>query len=119
MMRHDPTPAEARLWMAIRGRQLDGLYFRRQHPLGRFILDFCCTAHRLVIEVDGPLHAEREAYDAARTESLTQFGYRVIRFSNQAVLDQLPDVLQRIREASVLVGAGSSTATLHDHTVPE
>lgn len=66
-LRKNPTPAEEVLWSAIRGRSLDGLYFRRQHPLGRFILDFCCLAHRLVVEVDGAIHAERAAYDQARS----------------------------------------------------
>jgi very-short-patch-repair endonuclease len=99
-LRQNLTPAEQRLWQAIRNRQLNGLRFRCQHPVGSFIVDFYCPQHRLVIEVDGEIHDERGEYDTARTTKFDQFGYRVLRFSNQAVLTNLDEVLQQILAAS-------------------
>ena len=79
-MRHELTPAESQLWNALRGRKLGGLKFRRQHPVGRFILDFFCAEYRLVVEVDGEIHATQIEHDTERTRLLGEFGYRVIRF---------------------------------------
>lgn len=99
-MRREMTPAERFLWSALRLNQLDGLGFRRQHPLGPYILDFCCPSIRLVIELDGDSHHGREEDDLAKTTHLESYGYRVIRFQNQEVLTNLPGVLSRIREAA-------------------
>ena len=95
------TPAEERLWEALRGRRLRGRRFRAQHPLGPFILDFCCPAERLVVELDGGIHeaVAQAAHDAARTAHLEAHGYRVLRFRNEEVLADLPAVLQRIGAA--------------------
>jgi very-short-patch-repair endonuclease len=87
------------LWDALRHRQLAGLKFRCQHPVGQFILDFYCPAQKLVIEVDGIIHEQRKEYDLARTAQLNEFGYQVLRFTNAEVLNNLPDVLDRIRQA--------------------
>jgi very-short-patch-repair endonuclease len=97
-MRRALAPAELRLWNALRGKQLAGLRFRCQHPVGPFILDFYCAALRLVVEVDGPIHSDpdQRTRDAARTERLETYGYRVLRFSNEAVLEDLAGVLERI-----------------------
>ena len=102
-LRKSLTPAETVLWDALRRRQIDGLRFRRQQPLGRFILDSCCLRRRLVIEVDGGGHVdpEQRAYDAARTEHLQVYGYRVLRFTNDDVLHHLDDALDQI-EAAIL-----------------
>lgn len=99
--RRDPTPAEQKLWEAIRGRRLAGLKFRRQHPYGRFILDAFCVEHQLEIEVDGCIHStpEQYAYDTARTEYLTLHGIHVLRFTNDQVLDHLDEVLNDILKA--------------------
>ncbi|HEY9867286.1 MAG TPA: DUF559 domain-containing protein, partial [Candidatus Obscuribacterales bacterium] len=80
-LRRELTPAESILWEALRGRQLDGLKFRCQHPVGKFILDFYCPSVKLVIEVDGGIHDQQQEYDQARTEKLEAFGYRVLRFT--------------------------------------
>ena len=81
------THAEKKLWQVLRGKQLDGLYFRRQHAVGTYILDFVCTQEKLVIEVDGGSHLEQEEYDKERTRWLEEEkGYRVIRFTNDDVL---------------------------------
>lgn len=96
-----PTQAEAVLWDAIRRKQVAGARFRRQHPLGKFIVDFCCPEHRLVIEIDGPIHQERRDYDAGRTDHLNAYGYQVLRFSNDQVLDNLEDVVASIQRATL------------------
>jgi very-short-patch-repair endonuclease len=97
-MRHDPTPAENTLWQKLRGNQLDGLYFRRQHGIGRFIVDFCCCQAKLVIEVDGSIHQYTVEEDAIRQEFIESLGFRVIRFTNDEVLNDLVHVLIRIKE---------------------
>ncbi|HBE16110.1 MAG TPA: hypothetical protein DEG17_05775 [Cyanobacteria bacterium UBA11149] len=95
-LRQQLTPAEAHLWRALSRRQLAGLKFRSQHPVGRFIVDFYCPSCKLVIEVDGDVHTQQQAYDQARTEQLQAFGYQVLRFTNKAVLNSLPTVLEEI-----------------------
>ena len=96
--RHPLTPAEGKVWKAVRRQQL-GFKFRRQQPLGRFIADFYCAECRLVIEIDGDRHAEPEqaAYDAARTRLLRNRGCRVIRFEARQVEAELSGVLEVIR----------------------
>jgi very-short-patch-repair endonuclease len=93
------TPSEKRLWAQLRARRLGGYKFRRQHALGRFIVDFCCTKAKLVVEVDGPIHSDRKEYDAERTQVLQAFGYRVLRYSNKQVDDELDIVLESILAA--------------------
>jgi very-short-patch-repair endonuclease len=99
VLRRPLTPAEAVLRRALRDRRMDGLKFRRQHPVGPFVLDFCCPASRLAVEVDGAVHDERAEQDAARTALLAASGYRVLRFRNEDVLGDLGTVLARIRAA--------------------
>jgi very-short-patch-repair endonuclease len=94
------TAAEQKLWVALKNRQLNGLRFRSQHPLGRFIADFYCAQVRLVVEVDGPVHNKQAEYDKARKQHFATYGYQVIRFTNQEVLDNLPIVLSTISQLS-------------------
>ncbi|HET7461125.1 MAG TPA: endonuclease domain-containing protein [Longimicrobium sp.] len=98
-MRAEPTPAERRLWNALRGSKL-GVRFRRQHPVGQFILDFWCPEARLAVEVDGEVHdgADQQEKDTHRTTLLDQYGYKVIRFRNDEVLRELPSVEARLRD---------------------
>ena len=98
-LRRPMTPAESKLWQRLRRRQLNGHYFRRQHPIGSFIADFYCAKARLVVEVDGDIHAMREEYDSVRTEWLEERDYRVIRFTNDEVFHQLNAVLESILAA--------------------
>jgi very-short-patch-repair endonuclease len=109
-LRQTMTPAERRLWQALRRHQLDGLHFRRQHPVGLFVLAFYCAAHKLVIEVDGGLHDEQVEQDTYQTQHLNASGYRVLRFRNEEVLTDLSFVLARIAAAatspSLAVGGG-------------
>jgi len=107
-LRQPQTPAEAKLWQHLRRKQLGGLKFRRQHSIGCFIVDFYCAEHRLVIEVDGDVHAMQEEYDSARTEWLQDRGYRVIRFTNDEIHRQLPTVLEAIMAACEGGSAASS-----------
>jgi very-short-patch-repair endonuclease len=99
-LRKEMTPAEQALWKCLRSRHLQGLKFRRQHPLGRFIVDFCCTEHRLVIELDGDIHCDQQEYDQVRTKTLQNYGYRVLRFSNDMVLRHIEKVLEAIVAAA-------------------
>ena len=81
------TPAERILWARLRRRQLHGAYFRRQHAIGSFIVDFVCTAAKLVIEVDGEIHDKQSEYGHERDMWLIQqSGYRILRFANIQVI---------------------------------
>jgi very-short-patch-repair endonuclease len=93
------TDAEHQLWSALRGHRLNGLSFRRQALIGRFIVDFVCHERRLVIEVDGGQHAEN-ARDVERDRWLTSKGYRVLRFWNHDVLRNRTGVLETIATAA-------------------
>ena len=99
-MRRSPTIAEEILWGALRGRQLSGLKFHRQHVIGPFIADFYCASARLVIEVDGDIHDLQADYDAARTRQFMDYGYRVIRFNNEMVINETEEVLSQILAAA-------------------
>jgi very-short-patch-repair endonuclease len=99
-LRQRETSAEDSLWEMLRDRRLGGLKFRRQHPVGPFVIDFCCPAHRLAIELDGGVHAGQRQEDAEREAVLTAAGYRVLRFPNEAVCDRLSDVLSTIAAAA-------------------
>src|SRR5215207_1882361 len=96
-LRHPLTPAEAKIWSRVRNRGL-GFKIRRQHPIWRFIADFCCAEAKLVIEIDGDSHMEpnQEEYDKARTEWLQERGYKVIRIRNEDVHSHLEDALAEI-----------------------
>jgi len=100
-LRQHMTDAEQRLWQCLRGKQLDGFRFRKQHPIARFVLDFYCPAVKLAIEIDGGQHntAPGRASDEERTRFLKARGIRVLRFWNHEVLQDLPGVLERIWEA--------------------
>jgi very-short-patch-repair endonuclease len=96
------TPAELVLWRTLSGKKAGGLRFRSQHPVGRFILDFCCPAHKLAVEVDGDTDDLTAEYDAERTKVLAQYGYRVLRFRNEEVIRDVNAVVGRIIAAAGL-----------------
>ena len=93
------TDAERLLWSRLRRRQIHGLRFRRQHPIGPYIADFACTQRRLVIELDGGQHVQAKDKDAARTRWLAQREYRVLRFWNNDVLTRIDAVVQVVAAA--------------------
>jgi very-short-patch-repair endonuclease len=92
------TDVERLLWQALRGKQLNGHRFRRQHPIGCYIADFACIEQQLVIELDGGQHQEQIAYDERRTASLLAKAWRVLRFWNNDVVDNMEGVLSMIAE---------------------
>jgi len=93
------TDAEKKLWSILRGRQIEGLKFRRQHPFENYILDFVCLEEKIVIEVDGGQHHERMKEDGIRTKTLENAGFRVLRFWNREVLLQCEAVAEQILQA--------------------
>ena len=95
-LRRPQTRAEQALWRCLRDRRLEGYKFRRQFPLGNYIADFCCLAARVIVELDGETHLDREGYDAKRTEEFEKKGFRVIRFLNSQVYKDKESVLQVI-----------------------
>jgi very-short-patch-repair endonuclease len=97
-LRQNTTDAERRLWAILRDRRLQGYKFRRQHPIGRFVVDFACTKHRLVIEADGGQHDENLS-DARRTACLESQAWRVIRFWNNDILGNTEGVVSTILQA--------------------
>jgi very-short-patch-repair endonuclease len=98
-MRSEMTDAERTLWMQLRAHRLDGLKFRRQTPIGRYIVDFVCHEHRLVIELDGGQHAESQ-HDTTRDRWLESKGYRILRFWNSDVFQNRGGVLETIVSAA-------------------
>jgi len=94
------TNAEIILWEALRNKKLSGLKFRRQHPIGRFIVDFYCHKYKLVVELDGGIHEVQEvkANDQNREEELKDFGLNILRFTNEQVINELAYVLQTIKQ---------------------
>jgi very-short-patch-repair endonuclease len=95
-LRRSQTNAERALWARFRDRRVGGVKFRRQHPVGPYVVDFCCAEHKLIIEVDGGQHAESVTADRIRTAFLEKQGYRVLRFWDNDVLAHTDAVLDRI-----------------------
>ncbi|MFY9685068.1 MAG: endonuclease domain-containing protein [Pseudolabrys sp.] len=95
-LRHNQTDAERVLWFRVRDRRLGGLKFRRQVPIGSYIVDFCCEAGRVIVELDGGQHSSRAAYDTQRTAELEAYGYLVLRFWNGDVIGNINGVLETI-----------------------
>ncbi len=97
-LRKNMTTAEELLWDRLKGKQLNGCKFRRQHPIDEFIADFYCHNEKLIIEVDGEYHnlEEQRTYDVKRNAELEQFGITVLRFTNKEVEDNIEKVLQGI-----------------------
>lgn len=101
-LRSEMTDAESYLWQSLRSRQIHGLKFRRQHPVGKFILDFACIEAKLIIEVDGGQHNEMQIQDNQRTAWLEAQGWKVLRFWNNEVLQNIEGVLVEVLNALAL-----------------
>ncbi|MEQ8904781.1 DUF559 domain-containing protein [Ekhidna sp.] len=97
-LRNNLTPTEATLWKALQRKQLKGRKFRRQHSIGNFIVDFYCPSEKLIIELDGAHHFTSAGYenDLERDKTLTEMGFKILRFENQDVFDSLERVLDTI-----------------------
>jgi len=115
-LRRNASGTERRVWAQLRGSRLDGLKFRRQAPLGPYVLDFVCLRHRLIIEVDGPFHDPD--HDAARDAFLKAKGFRVLRFSNDEVWSAPWRVAERVR-ALVQAGATPHPSRNGGHLLPQ
>jgi very-short-patch-repair endonuclease len=98
-LRNSMTEAERKLWRGLRMRQMHGHKFRRQFPIGNFIVDFVCLDARLIVEVDGGQHADETYGDAQRDEWLKAQNFRVLRYWNNQVLNELDGVLEDIARA--------------------
>jgi len=109
-LRQHQTDAEQRLWYHLRAHRFMNLKFKRQKPIGRYIVDFICMEHMLVIELDGGQHATQGRYDEERDLWLREQGYKVMRFWNHDVMQRLDDVVERIR---LVVGQPSDETTSH------
>jgi very-short-patch-repair endonuclease len=92
-------PAEAKLWSFLHAHRMKNVHFRRQHPIGNYVPDFCAPRKKLIIELDGSHHIEQQEYDAERTAFLESKGYRVIRFWNNQVMNDIEGVLRAIEIA--------------------
>ena len=95
-LRTNATEAERRIWYFLRNRHFKSFKFRRQHPIGIYIVDFVCLEQKLIVEIDGGQHAERVQYDERRTNALSAKGFRLLRFWNNDVLLNTNAVLEAI-----------------------
>lgn len=95
-LHREMTPAEAKLWTHLRAHRMGDVHFRNQHAIGNYIVDFCAPRKKLIIELDGTQHLEQEEYDDDRTAFLKSKGYRVLRFWNNDVANDIDSVLRVI-----------------------
>ncbi len=96
-LRNNMTVAELKLWEQLRNNKM-GFRFKAQHPMIYYIADFYCFPLRLVIEIDGPIHDFQKEKDAIRSQTIENAGNKVIRFTNEEVMNHLDDVVKRIKE---------------------
>jgi very-short-patch-repair endonuclease len=116
-LRLNSTEVEKRVWYRIRNRQIYGAKFRRQQPIGRYIVDFVCHERKMIIELDGGQHASPTKYDEKRTTWLKLQGFHVVRFWNNDVIENMDGVLQRIAEE--LTGRAAVACTPHPIPLPQ
>ena len=95
-LRHNQTEAEAILWSRLRAHRMGGVKFRRQHAIDNYIVDFCSPRRKLILELDGSQHLEQADYDVERTKHLEAKGYRVLRFWNNEIMNEIDAVLNVI-----------------------
>jgi very-short-patch-repair endonuclease len=112
LLRRNLTDAERTLWQSLRNRRRGDRKFRRQVPIGRYIVDFLCEECRLILEIDGGQHAQSQGYDDARTRYLNTCGYHVLRFWNTDVLENLEGVLTVILAETARPSPGAARRPL-------
>ncbi len=95
-LHRNPTPAEVKLWARLRAHRMEDVHFRNQHAIGNYIVDFCAPRRKLIVELDGSQHLEQQEYDSERTAFLESKGYRVLRFWNNDVMNDIDAVLNVI-----------------------
>jgi len=113
-LRKNLTEAERTLWKYLRLRQFDGNKFRRQQPIGKYIVDFVCFEKKLIVEVDGGQHNEQVIYDSERNEWLKKQGFRILRFWNNQILKEIDGV-----EGSIMEALSSYSYTPHLNPPPQ
>ena len=111
--RKEPTKSEAILWQALRDKKLDGIRFRRQQPIGNFIVDFYSSACRLVVEVNGSIHDNQVEVDRARQDVLEDLGLNVLRIKADIIENNLPLALNEIRAKIAELKIKASESPLH------
>ena len=119
-LRRSSTDVERKRWHRMRDKQIEKFRFRRQRPIEKYIVDFICLEARLIVELDGGQHAESVAHDQKRSTFLHERGYRVLRFWNSEVIENIGRVLERLREALLLTRFNptcSARCPLHRATV--
>jgi very-short-patch-repair endonuclease len=109
-LRRDATDVEKRVWQKLRNGQIDGLAFRRQHPVGPYILDFYCPSLRLAIELDGGQHSQSK-YDSRRDVWLLRQGVTILRFWNSDVMENISGVLETIAARAAQIKLNKLTPT--------
>src|SRR3989338_5204872 len=97
LLRHNLTDAEQKLWYHLRAHRFMGRKFKRQKPMGRYVVDFVCLEEKLIIELNGGQHAESVEYDQIRDSWLRSEGYTVLRFWNNELMNEMNGVLEQIR----------------------
>ena len=102
-LRLNQTDAENMLWFNLRNKKLAGIKFRRQVPIGQYIVDFLCCEKKLIVELDGSQHIDNIEYDRIRTEYLNSLGYKVIRIYNNEILSNLKTVLEYIYQSYTML----------------
>ena len=109
-LRRRQTHAETILWQALRASRLDGLRFRRQHPIDGYFVDFACLSLKIIIELDGKVHEEdqQQIDDYHRQQAIEALGWSILRFPNDQITGALPAVLDAIRNHARLAGASIS-----------
>lgn len=95
-LRRDQTAAETLIWAELRNRKCGGYKFRRQVPIGRYVVDFLCVAQKIIVEIDGPSHLDAIDYDANRTRILESQGYHIMRLTNEDVYEDLGATIEAI-----------------------
>ncbi|MDB2414338.1 transcription-repair coupling factor [Rickettsiales bacterium] len=118
-LRKNQTEVEKKLWSELRGRRFGGYKFRRQHDIEKYIVDFVCLDKKLIIELDGGQHAEQKEHDKKRTKFLESKGYRVIRFWNNQVIENLEGVLENIQSVLKNTPHQISGNTPHPNPLPK
>jgi very-short-patch-repair endonuclease len=98
ILRKNMNNYEKLIWEKLKGKQVCGLRFRRQHPINIFIADFYCHEVRLVVEIDGEIHDQQEEYDDGRSAEMERFGIKVIRFTNDEVKKSIEKVINKIEK---------------------
>ncbi len=102
ILRNRLTEAEILLWERLKGKQILGYRFRRQHPINIYIVDFYCHSAKLVVELNGGFHKKQKEYDRERTKDLKMYGLKILRFYNSEIEMNIDDVVLKIKQTCII-----------------